>query len=119
MKKDCDYYANEFVEGLLEQQKAIDELRERAYVRKQEKRYSKAVDKLRESEEGVQVLARLLNHESPHVALTAAVYLLKTSAEMNAVEVLRKFAKGPKDDFNAYCAKLRLEDWKKEKAQKQ
>ena len=118
MNRDYDYYASEFVEGLLEQQRAIDQLRERAYVRKQEKRYSRAVDKLRESEEGVEVLTRLLSHESPHIALTAAVYLLRTSAEMKAVEVLREYAKGPEDDFNAYCARLRLEEWRKQKAQK-
>ena len=117
MKKDLNYYSREFVEGLLEQERGIWESLGRPYVRKQEQRYSRAVDKLRESEEGVEVLVKLLSHESPTVALTAAVYLLKTSAEMNAVEVLRGYAKGPEEDFNAHCARLRLADWQKQKAQ--
>ena len=107
------------MEALLEQEKGIQESLGRPYIRKQEKRYSRAVDKLRESEEGVEVLATLLTHVSPTIALTAAVYLLKTSAEMRAVEVLREYAKGPKEDFNAHCARLRLADWKKQKVQKQ
>lgn len=118
MKKDLNYYAQEFVEGLLEQERGIEESLGRPYVRKQEQRYSRAVDKLRESEEGVELLVRLLNHESPTVALTAAVYLLKTSAEMKAVEVLREYARRPEEDFNAHCARLRLQEWKKQKAQK-
>jgi hypothetical protein len=118
MKKDLNYYAQEFVAGLLEQERGILESLGRPYVRKQEQRYSRAVDKLRASEEGVEVLTKIVRHESPTVALTAAVYLLKTSAEMSAVSVLREYAKGPEEDFNAHCARLRLAYWKKHKTQK-
>jgi hypothetical protein len=118
MKKDLNYYAQEFVEGLLEQQRGIWESLGRPYIKKQEKRYSRAVEKLIEAEEGVEELIKLLSHKSPTVALTAAVYLLDTSAEMSAVEVLREYAKGPEEDFHAHCARLRLADWKKQKAQK-
>lgn len=117
MIKDSEYYANEFVEGLLEQQRGIWELLGRPYVRKQEKRYSKAVEKLIESDEGIEALTKLLDHPSPRVALTTAVYLLNTSAEMKAVDTLREYAKGPEEDFRAHCARLRLEEWEKKKAQ--
>lgn len=118
MKRDCEYYASEFVEGLLEQDRAIDQLRERAYVRKQEKRYSRSVEKLLETKEGVETLTELLSHESPKVALTAAVYLLDTSAEMKAVETLRRYANRPEDNLDTYAARERLKDWEKQKAQR-
>lgn len=119
MTQTVEYYVKEFEEGLLEQQRAIRDLsKDRSYIRKQEKRYSRAVDKLRESEEGVEAFSRLLSHDEPVVAVTAAVYLLKTSAESKAVETLQKYAKGPEDDFHASCARLRLTEWKKHKAQK-
>ena len=118
MKRDYDYYANEFVEGLLEQDRAIWQSLGTPYMRKQERRFSRAAEKLTESEDGVGVFVRLLDHESPHVALTAAVYLLDTSAEIKAVEKLREYAKRPEEDFNAHCARLRLAEWKKQKAQK-
>lgn len=118
MKKDLNYYAKEFVEGKLEQQRGEWESLGRPFVRKQEKRYTRALEKLMESEEGVEVLSKLLSHESPTVALTAAVYLLDTSAEIRAVETLREYARGPEEDFHAHCARLRLADWKKQKAQK-
>jgi hypothetical protein len=118
MRKDLDYYAQEFIEGKLEQQRGEWESLGRPFVRKQEQRYTRAVDKLVESEDGVEVLAKLLSHESPAVALTAAVYLLDTSAQARAVDALRDYAKGPEEDFYAHCARLRLRDWKKQKAQK-
>lgn len=118
MRRDTDYYVNEFVQGLLEQDEAIDQDRERAYVRKQEKRFSRAVDVLRQSEEGVQALAKVLKHESPRVAIAAAVYLLVTSAEAEAVDTLRKYANRPGDDLYTYAARERLKEWKKQKAQK-
>jgi len=119
MKKDNDYYADEFVEGLLEQQKAIWDSRDRAYVRKQEKRWSAAVDKLLESDQGVELLTKLLDHDSPKVSITTAVYLLDTPAETKAVETLQRHASRPEDDLYAYAAQERLKDWEKQKAQQQ
>jgi len=119
MTQTVEYYVKEFEEGLLEQQRAIRDLsKDRSYIRKQEKRYSRAVDKLRESEEGVEAFSRLLSHDEPVAAVTAAVYLLKTSAESKAVETLQKYAKGPEEAFHASCARLRLTEWQKHKAQK-
>lgn len=118
MNKSHDYYANQFMEGLLEQDRAIWQSLGTPYMRKQERRFSRAAEKLTESEDGVGVFVRLLDHESPHVALTAAVYLSDTSAEMKAVEKLRECAKGPEEDFDASCARERLKDWEKQKAQK-
>ena len=118
MSRDYEYYAKEFVEGLLEQDRAIWQTLGTPYMRKQERRFSRAAEKLTESEDGVGVFVRLLDHESPHVALTAAVYLLDTSAEMKAVEKLREYAKGPEENFDASCARERLKDWEKQKAQK-
>lgn len=118
MRKDHRYYANEFVEGLLEQERGIWESLGRPYIRKQEQRYSRAVEKLLGSEEGVEELTRLLNHESPAVALTAAAYLLDTHAEMKAVDTLRQYANRPGDDLDTYAARERLKDWEKQKEQK-
>jgi hypothetical protein len=116
IKKDNEYYLKEFIEGLLEQQRGIHEDLGRKFVKKQEVRYSKAVDKLRESEEGVKAFTCLLDHDNPKVSLTAAVYLLKTSAAEQAVDIIRRFAQGPEDDFNTICARLRLEDWENQKS---
>ncbi len=116
MIKDYEYYCKEFVEGLLEHDRGIWESLGRKYIRKQEKRYEKAVDKLRESEEGVQELAKLLDHESGSVALTAAVYLLKTFVEMKAVDTFRKYAKGSEDSLYTLAARLRLEEWEEQKS---
>lgn len=119
MRHNAEYYVKEFEQGLLEQQRAIQDLsKDRSYIKRQERRYSKAVDRLRESEEGVEAFTSLLSHEEPVVALTAAVYLLKTSAEMKAVEILQKYAKGSEDDFHASCARERLKDWEKQKSQR-
>lgn len=118
MKKDLNYYAHEFADGLLEQQKAIWDSRDRAYIRKQEKRWSTAVDRLLELDEGLGLLTKLLDHDSPKVSITAAVYLLDTSAEMKAVEVLKRHASRPEDDLYAYAAQERLKDWKKQKKKK-
>ena len=119
MREDCKYYVDEFVQGLLEQQRGIWESLGRQYVRKQEKRYSKAVEKLLETEEGMAELTTLLSHESPTIALTAAVYLLDTPAEMEAVATFRRYADRPEDDLNTYAARERLKDWEKQKAQRQ
>lgn len=110
-----DYYVREFEEGLLEQKRAIFESLGRPYMRKQEKRYSRAVDRLMESEEGIEAFSRLLSHGEPVVAVTVAAYLLGTAGEKNAVETLREYAKGPEDDFYASCARLRLEELEKHK----
>ncbi|MCX6345754.1 MAG: Imm26 family immunity protein [Armatimonadetes bacterium] len=114
MKRDIEYYINEFADGLIQTRKAIlNPSSTSADMRKQEQRYSKAVDKLRATEAGVEALTKLLDHENPNVALTAAVYLLQTSAEMKAAETLREYAKGPEDEDAAHCARLRLADWEK------
>ena len=119
MKKSYEFYINEFVEGIIEQEKGIYECRERAYIRKQEKRIDKAVEKLRESEEGIEVFTHLLIHANPRVSLTTAVYLLNTSTSKKAVETIKEYAKGPEDSFITFCAKLRLEDFEKQKADKE
>ncbi|MCX6344944.1 MAG: Imm26 family immunity protein [Armatimonadetes bacterium] len=114
MKRDIDYYINEFADGLIQQWNGImNPDSKRADIRKQEQRYSKAADKLTATEEGVAAFTKLLNHENSRVAGTAAVYLLETSAEMKAVECFREFAKGPEDEYAANCARLRLADWEK------
>jgi len=119
MKRDNDYYAKEFVEGKLEQQRGEWESLGRPFVRKQEKRYDRAVEKLLETEQGVEELTKLLTHESPKVSITTAVYLLDTPAETKAVETLRRHASRPEDDLYAYAAQERLKDWEKQKAQQQ
>ncbi len=119
MRKDNNYYATEFAEGLLEQQKAIWDGCDRPTVKKQEKRWSRAVEKLIASNEGIAALAELLQHQSPKVAITAAVYLLDTCEEMKAVELLRQQAKRPEDDLYAYAAQQRLAEWESQKKQKQ
>lgn len=115
MTKDCNYYVNEFVDGLREQERGIWENLGRPYVRKQEARYEKAVAKLKETEEGMTALAGLLTHNNAEVALTTAVYLLGTSVEMEAVETFRRYADSPQDDFVSFCARRQLEEWEKSK----
>ncbi|MHB1456139.1 MAG: hypothetical protein ACYC0V_04395 [Armatimonadota bacterium] len=118
MIRDNDYYTNEFVEGLIEQDRGIWDNLGRAYVRKQEKRYTIAVEKLRETDEGIEKLTNLLYHEIPKIALTAAVFLLETSFEMKAVDVFRRYANRPIHDLDTYAAQQRLADWEKEKGRK-
>jgi hypothetical protein len=99
----CEVLCNEYIYGILEKERVTDR-RQKLHFGKV---YRKAVEKLLRDPCGRDALTKQLQHDKPLVVLTTA-FCCSYIDHPEALETLRQFAKGPKEDRFASVARWRL-----------